>query len=139
MCDSGGTYGFLGRLPKGADLLEALTAICTERGYTRGTVQVIGALERASVGFYHQDTKRYTTHEVNENVEVLAGQGSVSIKDGAPMVHLHLVLGREDGSCLGGHAMPGCVVFAAEATILPLEGPPLVRAFDEATGLPLWK
>jgi hypothetical protein len=35
--------------------------------------------------------------------------------------------------------MPGCPVFAAEACIIQLLGTPLVRGFDEPTGLPLWK
>jgi hypothetical protein len=130
---------FLGRLPKGGDLLESLNTICADRGYTRGTVQLIGALEKAALGFYRQAEQRYVSHEVDENVEILAGLGNISIKDGKPFVHLHLTLGREDGTCLGGHAMPGCIVFACEAALLPLEGPELVRAPDQPTGLPLWR
>jgi predicted DNA-binding protein with PD1-like motif len=75
---------------------------------------------------------------VNEHVEILSGQGNVSLKDGKPFVHLHLVLGRSDGSCLGGHAAAGCKIFACEAAILALDGPALVREPDEATGLALW-
>ena len=132
------TAPLLLRLPTDADLLAALTTACAEASIRRGAVQVIGALRRAVTGYYHQDAKRYDRHLLDEPLEILAGLGNVSLKDNAPFVHLHLTLGRADGSCLGGHAMEGCVIFAAEALITPVAGEPLTRVLDKATGLPLW-
>ncbi len=129
----------LKKLPKGMDLLEALTEVCKEHDITRGTVQCIGALEKATIGFYLQEEQRYISHPVNEPVEILVGAGNVSLKDGEPFIHLHLTLGLQDGGCLGGHTMPGCPIFACEACIIKLDGMPLERGFDEPTGLPLWK
>jgi len=130
---------YLGRLPKDADLLQTLNQLCADMGIERGLVQVIGALQKAALGYYLQDEQRYVSHAVPENVEILVGIGNVSLKDGKPFVHLHLSLSKADCSCLGGHAMPGCIIFAAEASILPLDGPALIRELDPATGLPLWK
>ncbi|THB65724.1 MAG: DNA-binding protein [Desulfovibrio sp.] len=127
------------RLPTDADLLKALTDICVENSIERGTVELIGALRKAVTGFYLQDEQRYQAHVFDEPLEILSGLGNVSLKDGAPFVHLHLTLGRGNGECLGGHAMEGCVIFAAEACITPIDGPALVRELDEVTGLPLWK
>ena len=127
------------RLPKGQDLLAALKAACVERGVTKAQVQVIGALERACLGYYLQDERRYISYELAEHCEILCGVGNVSLKDGEAFVHLHLTLSRSDGSCLGGHAMEGCPVFAAEAFLLTVPGPPLVRGYDEPTGLFLWQ
>jgi hypothetical protein len=126
------------RLPKDADLMEALQAICLERDITQATVTVIGALTRASMGFYLQDEHRYVSHDVEKPLEILAGLGSVSLKEGQPFVHLHLTLSDETGAAFGGHAMPGCRIFAAEAAIQIAEGPEKHRVFDEATGLFLW-
>jgi uncharacterized protein len=131
--------GRMARLPKGIDLLAALETLCAETGLTRGLVQVIGALEHSVVGYYRQGERRYVDMEIKENVEILSGLGNVSLKDGKPFVHLHLVLGREDGSCVGGHAMPGCLIFAAEAALFALDGPPLEREYDPETGLALWR
>ena len=128
----------LTRLPKDDDLLAALTRTCGEQGIRKGQIQVIGALQRARLGYYHQDAREYEDHDFNQHCEILAGIGNVSILDGEIMVHLHLTLGREDCSAFGGHAMPGCVIFAAEAYIRPVTGPDLVREWDEATGLKLW-
>lgn len=128
----------LTRLPKESDLLQEINALCKAKNIRRGTLQVMGALERVSLGYYQMDEQKYITRDFDEHVEILVGTGNVSIKDGEPFVHLHLTLGREDFTAIGGHCMPGCVVFAAEVSIIPLEGEDLVREFDAPTGLPLW-
>lgn len=133
------TQPVLVRLPKGADLVAALTDACATRGITKGAIQVIGALERATLGYYLQDERRYVSFDLPEHCEVLCGAGNVSLKDGGTFVHLHLTLSRSDGSCLGGHALEGCPIFAAEAFILPVPGADLARGFDEPTGLFLWQ
>ena len=61
------------RLPKGEDLLSALVAICLEKNITKGHVSLIGALEKAELGYYPQDTRKYVTHTLNEGTEILAG------------------------------------------------------------------
>ena len=60
------------------------------------------------------------------------------LKDGQPIIHLHLTLLKGDFTITGGHAMPGNIIFAGEACITPIEGPRLHRGLDAATGLPLW-
>lgn len=130
---------FLLRLPKGQDLLAALKTACVERGVTKAHLQVIGALECAKLGYYMQDERRYVSYGLDEHCEILCGAGNVSLKDGEAFVHLHLTLSRADGSCLGGHALEGCPIFAAEAFVQPVPGPALARGFDEPTGLYLWQ
>ncbi|MBF0513883.1 MAG: DUF296 domain-containing protein [Desulfovibrionaceae bacterium] len=127
------------RLPKGKDLLEALAEAAASINATKAHVAVIGALEKTKLGYYLQDERRYVDFSFDEHVEILCGQGNISLKDGKPFVHLHLTLSRKDCSCLGGHAMAGSIIFAAEACITPVAGDALVRGFDEPTGLFLWK
>ncbi|MEA4857652.1 MAG: DUF296 domain-containing protein [Solidesulfovibrio sp.] len=126
------------RLPKGEDLLAALVTVCLERNVTKGQVSLIGALERAVLGYYPQDTREYLTRTLEDGTEILSGLGNVSLKEGQPCVHLHLTLLTRDFTVTGGHALPGCVLFAGEACITPIEGPRLHRIHDPATGLPLW-
>jgi len=80
------------RLPKGEDLLAALVTICREQGITKGHISLIGALEKAVLGYYPQDTRQYVTHTLDTGTEILAGLGNVSLKDGEPAIHLHLTL-----------------------------------------------
>jgi hypothetical protein len=127
------------RLPKGEDLQETLNSLCAEHKVTRGMVKCIGALEKATLAYYHQEGGEYESFEIGEPVEILAGVGNVSLKDGEPFVHMHLTVGLKNGDAKGGHLMPGCPIFACEAVILEIPGAPLEREFDEPTGLPLWK
>jgi predicted DNA-binding protein with PD1-like motif len=64
--------------------------------------------------------------------------GNVSIKEGKPFLHLHIVVSDTDLRCWGGHLFPGSAVFAAEAHIQELEGGQRVRMPDATTGLALW-
>ena len=126
------------RLPKGADLLTALASLCRGKNITKGHVSLIGALERAVLGYYPQDTREYRTRTIESGTEILAGLGNISLKEGEPAIHLHLTLLLGDFTVIGGHAMPGNILFAGEACITPIEGPRLHRGLDTATGLPLW-
>lgn len=129
---------FVSRLPHGADLLESLTNICIEKEVATASVKAIGALSSAVVAFYNQDARRYEEIRLEGKYEILGLMGNVSIRDGAPLCHLHLTLGDDRGNACGGHLVKGCRIYACEAVIEELVGPQLVRGFDEETSLPLW-
>ena len=127
------------RLTHGADLLEELTAAAADAGATSGTVEVIGAVSSLVLGYYHQDRKEYGSHTFDGAWEIASAVGNVSVLDDQPFVHLHVVASGDDGRCVGGHLMPGCTVFAAEAAITTLEGHAAPeRELDGTTGLKLW-
>lgn len=126
-------------LPHGADLLETLESFAAEQGVKVGKVELIGAVEKGVIAFYDQDKKQYGSLEFPEPLEILNCIGTISLREGVPRAHLHIIFGRHDGSTLGGHLMPGTVVFAAEAVMEELTGPDLQRGFDSQTGLPLWE
>ena len=131
---------FMGRLPKGADLLGALTELCVREGVTMGEVRVIGAVTRARVGYYNQTGRSYQALGWDEHLEILCLVGNVSVKDGAPFVHAHVTLSDRFGGVRGGHLLEGTPVFAAEYVLRELvtQSGTLERAFDEETGLFLW-
>lgn len=129
----------MGRLPKGADLLESLTDICSRKGIKLGEVRAIGAVSRARIGYYDQTERVYRFLEFNDHLEITSLVGNVSLKDGKPFVHAHVTLADEKGSVFGGHLAEGTLIFAAEYVIrefLSTEIP--AREFDDETGLYLW-
>ena len=130
---------FMWRLPHGADLFDSLTDFAEKEDITMGTVSAIGAVSEAVFGFYDQTKKQYGDIHIDEPLEILSCIGNISLRDGKPAVHAHIELSYEDGKTVGGHLMPGTVVFASEATIFKLEGKPLHRGHDDVTGLPLWR
>ena len=128
----------IGQLPHGADLYDALTALVSKEGITLGRIQGIGATTHAIVAYYDQNTKVYNPLEFAGGMEILNLNGNVSIRDGKPFVHVHIMLGDAAGNVFGGHLLQGTKLFACEVTIDELEGDPLSRAKDERTGLFLW-
>ncbi|HPD21396.1 MAG: PPC domain-containing DNA-binding protein [Desulfomonilia bacterium] len=128
----------MGRLRHGADLLEEITAICREHGIRLGRIEAIGAVKKASIGFYDQQTRTYAYLTLVKAMEITKLSGNVSIKDGEVFVHAHITLADDTGRAYGGHLAPGTIVFACECIIEAFEGPALERVFDEETGLALW-
>jgi predicted DNA-binding protein with PD1-like motif len=126
------------RVPKGSDLLDALNKAVSDLGVRAGTVQVIGAVSKLVLGYFNQDQREYDTLDLPGHWEIASGLGNVSIRDSDPFVHLHIVASGPDGRTVGGHLMPGTIVFLAELYLRALDGDPPVRVMDEEIGLPVW-
>ena len=133
------TRTILGQLPYGSDLHGELTAIVRREKITLGRVQALGATTRARVAYYDQNTKTYNPIEFPGGMEILNIHGNVSLRDGEPFVHIHILLGDAEGKIFGGHVLPGTILYACEVFIDVLEGPPLERQQEGRTGLHLWK
>ena len=130
---------FMGRLNFGADLLEELTTVCRECGVHLGRIEALGAVRKARIGYYNQDSREYHFFEIDKHLEITKLVGNISIRDGEPMVHAHITLADSQGSAYGGHLAPGTIIFACEFIITSYDGPDYIRDYDSQTGLPLWK
>ena len=129
----------MGQLPYGADLYESLTEIVQKENIRLGRIQAIGATTHAIVAYYDQNTKKYNPIEFTGGMEILNLNGNISMRDGKPFVHVHILLGDAQGKVFGGHLLPGTKLFACEVFVEEFEGKELVRTHDERTGLYLWK
>lgn len=129
---------YMGKLRHGADLLDELTTLCRENNVSLGRVQAIGAVQKARLAYYDQLTRIYEFFDLDQALEITMLTGNISLKDGEPMVHVHVTLSDKDGNAFGGHLAQGTVIFACEYIIEGFDGPEFNRTFDEETGLPLW-
>ena len=130
---------FMGKLAHGVDLLEEITKICVDQDICLGSVEALGALKKARLGYYNQQDQEYHFLDLNQTLEITNLTGNISIKDGAPVVHAHVTLSDKDGHAYGGHLASGTVVFACEIVIQVLDGAKFERGSDQVTGLPLWQ
>jgi predicted DNA-binding protein with PD1-like motif len=127
------------RLAHGGDLLEEIASVADAHGMQTAELRAIGALQTARLSFYDQAAHEYGEFAVAAPVEIVGLLGNVSRRDGSTAVHAHATLSGHDGTCVGGHVAPGCVVFACELVLQELVGAPLERELDDVTGLPLWR
>lgn len=128
---------YLGRLPEGGDIAASLTELCREEGVRAGWISAIGTVRRAVLGYFDQETQVYLRIPVEEEMEVVSCQGNVSLKEGQPFVHLHIVLSGRRGETLSGHLFES-EIFVGEFYVQEMEGPDLERVADPTSGLSLW-
>ena len=129
---------FMGKLGHGTDLLEEITQVCKEYDIKLGRVEALGAVQKARIGYYDQQTKEYQYVTLDHHLEITHLAGNISLKDGEIMVHAHITLADDSGKAFGGHLAAGTVVFAGEFILQALQGEMFERELDPVTGLPLW-
>jgi uncharacterized protein len=123
-------------LDAGDEVMAKLHAFATEHNLMASRLTAIGALQRATLGYFNWERKAYERIPVDEQVEVLALVGDIALDGGKPKVHAHAVLGKRDGSTVGGHLLEAHVRPTLE--VLLIESPAyLRRVHDAQSGLAL--
>jgi predicted DNA-binding protein with PD1-like motif len=124
-------------LRNGDRVCETLLGFANEQQLSAASVSAIGAFSTATLGFFDWERKDYDRILVQEQVEVLALTGDISLApDATPQLHLHVVLGKRDGTAHGGHLLEAEVRPTLEVMIT--ESPAdLQRRHDRESGLAL--
>lgn len=124
------------RFERGDAVIEGLTAFARDQGIEAARLHGIGAFVDAELGFFDRDHKDYDRFRVEQETEVLAFVGNLSLGDEGPRAHAHVTLGRRDGTAVGGHLFEGRVGATLELFVIETGGE-LSRVPDPETGLPL--
>lgn len=123
---------------KGDEVVEQLLVFAKQEKVTAASFTGIGAFSNVTLGFFERERKDYKRIPLAEQVEVLTLAGDITLKDGEPQVHAHVVVGKADATAWGGHLLEGHVWPTLELVLV--ESPSeLRRAFDDETRLPLIK
>jgi uncharacterized protein len=101
------------------EAFRSISKFADQENITGASVTAIGAFEHARVGRFDIEAKQYKSIPVNEQCEVLGLIGDIAQgDDGKASLHLHAVLGLNDGSVRGGHLLEGTVRPTLEVTIV---------------------
>jgi uncharacterized protein len=120
----------------GDDVLKQLQRFAEDERLGASRFSGIGAFSRVRLGFFQWETKDYKPISIDEQVEVLSFTGDITLENGKPIIHVHVVVGKSDGTAWGGHLLEGQVRPTLE--IMIVEAPRyLQRRADSQTGLPL--
>jgi len=123
-------------LDTGEEVMGNLRAFAKREGLKSGRFTAIGAFQRAALGYFEVEGKKFRRIPINEQVEVLSLVGDVALKGNEPEIHAHVVVGKVDGSAHGGHILEAYVRPTLEVVLV--ESPEyLCRRVDEETGLAL--
>jgi uncharacterized protein len=122
---------------KGDEARTGLTLFVRENQVAGAHLTAVGGFSRAVLGYFDRQRKEYARIPVDEQVEVLSLIGDVALTaEGGPEVHAHVVVGRSDGTTLGGHLLEGHVWPTLE--VIVTDSPHHLRkTHDPDTGLSL--
>jgi len=126
------------RIDLGEEIVETLKQLCTELGIKLGTIQGIGATNKATVGLLDVKTKQYHSKELTGDHEITCLLGNITTMQKKPYLHLHITLCNEKNQAVGGHLTSAVVSATFEGVIDILKGE-ISREYDETIGINLMK
>ncbi|MHA1148484.1 MAG: PPC domain-containing DNA-binding protein [Promethearchaeota archaeon] len=119
------------------EIIDSIKELVKNHNIKAGLINLIGALKKITIGYFNLETKEYNLKTFEEDVELISCMGNVSYKEDEPIIHLHIVLGRDDYSLFGGHlSQPSIISVTGEVYIYEIDRK-LERALDSATNLSL--
>jgi len=121
----------------GDEVVASLTQYCHDHGVRNARISGIGALREIELGIYQPETKSYHRKVFSETHELLACQGNVTLKDGEPFPHIHIIIGDHDFNALGGHLFQAEVAVVGEFILEELASQ-VHREMDPKVGFPTW-
>src|SRR4051794_33764828 len=95
-------------LETGEEAMECLSTFAKEQRISAAQITGIGAFSEVVLKYFDWERKEDLDNRVGEQVEVASLIGDVALDpSGEPSVHVHLVVGRRDGTALAGHLGSG--------------------------------
>jgi predicted DNA-binding protein with PD1-like motif len=119
---------------KGDEALSGLTDFVIQHKVEDAHFTAIGAISGATLAWLDPPNKTYHRISVAEQVEVLSLIGDVATFNGKPIVHMHAVLGKPDGTTIGGHVFELKVNPTLEVFVT-VDTAPLKKKPDDASGM----
>jgi predicted DNA-binding protein with PD1-like motif len=104
IAETGGQKTFVVVLETGEEVLTCLKRFVKREGIFAAQITAIGALSDVVLKYFDWDKKDYLETPVGEQVEVASLVGDVAkAPSGEAAVHIHLVVGKRDGTAMAGH------------------------------------
>lgn len=124
-------------IEKDEPVYRSIILFCKDHGITNGKISGIGAVKHTELGTYDPETKSYNKNVFPGTLELVSFTGNITIKDGEPFLHAHVVLGNHDMELVGGHLFEMTVAVVGEF-ILEKISTGLKRSVDPDIGLATW-
>ncbi|AFL87391.1 putative DNA-binding protein with PD1-like DNA-binding motif [Terriglobus roseus DSM 18391] len=121
---------------KGDEILSGLTDFAIANHIGDAHFTGIGAVSGATLAWLDLPRKIYHAIPVTEQVEVLALTGDIATFNNKPVIHMHAVLGKHDGTTVGGHVFELNVNPTVEV-FLTANTAPLTKRPDDESGMKL--
>ena len=130
------------RISPGSNLIERIRALAALKDCRRAAIlSGIGAVGNVTL----RNLKEGAEMPINKDkvadttftgpFEMMSLEGNIVPMAGKPVIHLHAVLGREDGTLIGGHLFDATVFTTVELVLAEMTDSMVVKSRDELTGM----
>ncbi len=122
-------------IEKNEKVMDTLTQFCNEKGIQNAKISGSGAVRNTELGAFDTTAKEYIRKPFDGVWELISFEGNVTLKDGAPFVHAHVVLSDHNMQTIGGHLFETTVAAVGEFFLKKFDGVAF-RKLDDDVGLP---
>jgi predicted DNA-binding protein with PD1-like motif len=121
---------------QGDEAFSGLLEFAEKYHVTGAHFTAIGALNKATLGWFDPQRKMYRKIPISGQHEVIAMSGDIALYQGNPVVHTHMVVGGPDGTTRAGHVLDAYVSPTLEVMVT-VEPVAMQKRFDPETDLTL--
>ena len=122
-------------IEKNEKVMDTLTRFCIDQGISNAKLSGIGAVKETEIGAYDTIQKEYIRKEFSDVLELVSFEGNVTLKDGSPFAHAHVVLSDHNMATVGGHLFETTVAAVGEFFLREFDND-AYRELNENVGLP---
>ncbi len=109
------------RIKPDQEVIAGILDYCQQNKITSAIIAgIIGSANSAKLNFLQKMPGKYNTHELRGPLEIIAAQGTVAVKEGQTLMHIHAQLANEN-ACYGGHLVEAKVFSTAEVMLQTLD------------------
>lgn len=121
---------------KDDDVMSGLTDFAIAHKVSDAHFTAIGAVSSATLAWLDIPKKMYRRIAVTQQVEVVSLIGDIAVFNGVPVVHMHAVLCKSDGSTVAGHVFE-LITNPTVEVFMTVNTTPLRKKADDASGMKL--
>lgn len=122
-------------IEKNEMVMDTITKFCISNSIKNARISGIGAVKKTEIGAYDIIKKKYIKKKFEHTLELVSFEGNVTLKDGIPFVHSHVVLSNHDMQTIGGHLFETTISAVGEFFLTSFEGNGY-RILNKDVGLP---
>lgn len=122
-------------IEKNKKVMDTLIRFCKDQAITNAKISGIGAVKQSEIGAYDTVGKEYIQKQFPDVWELVSYEGNVTLKDGDPFVHGHVVLSNHDMKTIGGRLFEMTVAAVGEFFLRKFDND-AYREINEDVGLP---
>jgi uncharacterized protein len=109
---------------QGDEILAGLSEFANTNHIESGYFTGVGGLLAATLGWGDPTNGAFKVIKVDQKCELVSLIGNITLRNGRPFAHAHMVVGLSDGSTRGGHLLDAHVSPFAEIYIVEAKLPP---------------